>query len=126
MFRFFRTPDTGSPQPNFAHSEYDVIEAIEENEAMKMKQQQFADELGVPLEEAREARIKISKEYNDAHMVRGLSEAEAIENVVGKNQNYTKEQISTILRSVWGVDMPGVVENPFTDRTTRNQAQNLH
>ncbi len=112
MFGLFRSPDTDSPQSNFTHSKDDIIAAFEEDEAMQMKQKQFAAELGVSLEEAIEVRKKISKEYNDAHMVRGLSEADAIADVIEKNQNYTNEQISIILRSIWGVDMPGVVEDP--------------
>lgn len=112
MFGLFRSPDTDLPQSNFTHSEDDIIAAFAEDEAMRMKQKQFAAELGVSLEEAIEVRKKISKEYNDAHMVRGLSEAEAIADVIEKNQSYTNEQISIILRSIWGVDMPGVVENP--------------
>ena len=112
MFGLFRSPDTDLPQSNFTHSKDDIIAAFAEDEAMQMKQKQFAAELGVSLEEAIEVRKKISKEYNDAHMVRGLSEAEAIADVIEKNQSYTNEQISIILRSIWGVDMPGVVENP--------------
>ena len=125
MFSFFRTQEAPSQFNKPSHPHEDVIKAFEDAEEEKIKLQKFADELGIPLEEAREARIKIGREFNNAHMVRGLSETKAIEDVMSKNPEYTKEQVLIIMQSIWGVDEPGIVVFA-QDRTSNNPKHNLH